>query len=276
MADSVSPGRRIDRPALERIIQRAAELQAGEREIGEGLTEAEVLALGDEVGISGVHMQRALLEEQTRAVTTADRGPLAWLAGPRVVAAERTVGNDAPDTDDALHHWMRDGELLVIKRRYPDRTAWEARRGTVATIKRSLGAGGRSYHLARAREVVTQVTPVENGRSHVRLLADLANTRRDHLGGALGLTITGGGLTAVALTLGVVAPVAVLPVPLGLALGFSVARGRRSELERVQVALEQILDKLEHGEIMPPDPVEDVPQHPLARIADEIRRQFRT
>ena len=30
-----TPGRRIDRAALERIIQRAAELQTAEREVGE-------------------------------------------------------------------------------------------------------------------------------------------------------------------------------------------------------------------------------------------------
>ena len=37
---------RIDRAALERIIQRAAELQTSEREIGDSLTPDEVLALG--------------------------------------------------------------------------------------------------------------------------------------------------------------------------------------------------------------------------------------
>jgi hypothetical protein len=44
-------GELISREALERIIQRAAELQAGERDIGEGLTKDEVLALGKDVGI---------------------------------------------------------------------------------------------------------------------------------------------------------------------------------------------------------------------------------
>src|SRR5207237_120342 len=39
----------IRREALERIIQRAAELQAGEQDIGEGLTGPELLALGQDV-----------------------------------------------------------------------------------------------------------------------------------------------------------------------------------------------------------------------------------
>ena len=44
---------RIDRAALERIIQRAAELQTADRDIGEELTPEQVLALGREVGIPG-------------------------------------------------------------------------------------------------------------------------------------------------------------------------------------------------------------------------------
>ena len=52
----------IDRAALERIIQRAAELQTAEREIGEGLSTEQVLELGREVGIPGRYLQQALLE----------------------------------------------------------------------------------------------------------------------------------------------------------------------------------------------------------------------
>ena len=61
----------IDRPALERILQRAAELQAGERDIGHALSPDEVLALGREVGIPDRYLQQALLEERVRV----DAGP---------------------------------------------------------------------------------------------------------------------------------------------------------------------------------------------------------
>ena len=59
----------IDRKALERIVRRAAELQAGSQEIGEGLTSQEVLALGKDVGIPEGYLRQAMLEEQTRAGT---------------------------------------------------------------------------------------------------------------------------------------------------------------------------------------------------------------
>src|SRR2546428_4695536 len=75
------PGELIRREALERIIQRAAELQAGERDIGEGLTEAEGLALGQDVGIPTRYLRQALLEEQTRSVVTGGAGGVAPAPG---------------------------------------------------------------------------------------------------------------------------------------------------------------------------------------------------
>src|SRR2546426_5974915 len=68
-------GELIRREALERIIQRAAELQAGERDIGEGLTEPELLALGQDVGIPARYLRQALLEERTRPLIE-ERGGL--------------------------------------------------------------------------------------------------------------------------------------------------------------------------------------------------------
>src|SRR5207247_2511228 len=55
---------RIDRETLDRIIRRAAELQTSERDIGEGLSREEVLALGKEVGIPAKYLQQAMLEAQ--------------------------------------------------------------------------------------------------------------------------------------------------------------------------------------------------------------------
>jgi hypothetical protein len=51
MTDLVPDTSRIDRAALERIIRRATEIHASEREIGDGLTESELMTLGRDVGI---------------------------------------------------------------------------------------------------------------------------------------------------------------------------------------------------------------------------------
>src|SRR3989442_14148144 len=92
------PGELISREALERIIQRAAELQAAEHDIGEGLTKAELLALGQDVGIPERYLHQALLEEQTRAVVEQRRGAPAPLAGanPRSPPRRAPRGRAAP------------------------------------------------------------------------------------------------------------------------------------------------------------------------------------
>src|SRR5574341_1585463 len=129
MGETLPSDPRIDRGALERIVRRAAELQAGERDIGEGLTEQELYALGQDVGIGDRYLRQALLEERTRTATEDERGPLIWLAGPRRVAAGRTVPRPRSETERALHAWMTEGELLQVKRRYPEQRSEERRVG---------------------------------------------------------------------------------------------------------------------------------------------------
>src|SRR6266436_4008189 len=118
---------------LERIIQRAAELQAGEQDIGDGLTEPELLALGKDVGIPARYLRQALLEEQTRAPDETRGGLLAWLVGPGRLSAQRVVAGDPAAVDRALGAWMQQDELLQVKRRYPDHTTWEPKVGAFAS-----------------------------------------------------------------------------------------------------------------------------------------------
>lgn len=274
MTTPMRGGARIDRAALERIIQRAAELQAGERDIGEGLTEAELLQLGAEVGIPAAHLRQALLEEQTRAVVPRDGGLAHWLAGQRFVGAARTVPHPAAEVERALHTWMVEGELLQVKRRYPDQTAWETQHGTMATIKRSLRTGGRKYTLAKAHEVTGRVTAVDAGRAHVRLIADLSKGRSERLVAATSVSALGGGATAVGIILGVALPISIAVGVLGLAVGTAIARTRGGEIEEAEVALEQVLDRLEHGDVDPRRAIPGPRESAFARIADEIRKSF--
>src|SRR2546428_10749406 len=178
------PGELISREALERIIQRAAELQAAEHDIGEGLTKAELLALGQDVGIPERYLHQALLEEQTRAVVEQRRGALAWLAGPTRLSAARVAPGDRAALLRALGAWMEDEELLQVKRRHADRTSWEPKVGAFASIQRALGTKGKTYALARAAEVAGPGAPLRPGVCYVQLLADGADPRQAPLRGA--------------------------------------------------------------------------------------------
>lgn len=274
MTDLVPRDQRVDRATLERVIQRATELQTREREIGDYLTEAEVMQLGEEVGIPAKHLRAALLEEQANALVVRKPSSLAWLSGPRYVTAARTIAGEKDALEDQLHRWMSDGELLQVKRRHPDRIIWERKEGAFASLKRSFGLGGRKYVLAGARDVTTRVTPVDPGQCHVQLAADLSNTLSEYLWGA-GLLVTGGAaITGVAFLIGVLAPVALIPAIASLPAGFATARSRRGQVERFHVALEQVLDRLQHGELDLHRRGAALDDTPLARIADEIRKSI--
>src|SRR5689334_24871035 len=89
---SRNPSAGLDRGALERVLARAAELQARTGEPEEILTEDQILELGKEVGLSSEHLRQALAEERTRVALPPDEsGIAARLLGGARVGASRTV-----------------------------------------------------------------------------------------------------------------------------------------------------------------------------------------
>jgi hypothetical protein len=267
-------GELIRREALERIIQRAAELQAGERDIGEGLTEPDLLALGQEVGIPPRYLRQALLEERTRSGAPPERGLVAWLAGPVALTADRVVPGDPAALERVLSGWMEREESLQVKRRHADRTSWEPRVGAVASIQRALGAGGKTFALAHATEVAAQIVALEPGFCHVRLTANVRGPRTRRLWGAASLVGFGAALAAVTPALGVLGPWVLLPPLVVWAAALAVARRHRPDNERIVVGLEQVLDRLERGEIRPDQRLRGTRANAFVRLADEIRKTF--
>ena len=260
----------ISRDALERIIKRAAELQASERDIGEGLTNNEVLALGKDVGIPDRYLRQAMLEEQTRTIVETGHGLWAWLTGPRALSAQRVVPGDRATVEGALTRWMEDEESLQVKRRYPERTTWEPKAGALASIQRALGKRGRRYSLANADEIAGQVTQLEPGFCLVSLIADV-QPRRERRILAAGLVLGLGSLAIAAVTV----PFGALGLVPGIVLApfvAAIARTHRGDNERIQVSLEQVLDRLERNEI------HDTPAlpgpHPIVKLAEEFRKAF--
>lgn len=264
----------IDRKALERIVRRAAELQAGAAEIGEGLTSKEVLALGKDVGIPEGYLRQAMLEEQTHPADETNIGTWAWITGPRSIAATRVVPGDRASVERALNRWMMDEELLQPKRQYPDHTTWEPKPGAFASIQRAL-SGRRRYSLASAAQISSQIVPLEPGFCLVRLEADVSQQRRNRISGGIVLAALGWGMTGAAMLIApplAIAQILTMVPGVGLSLaGARVARTHRSANERVQVGLEQVLDRLERGDIrgsLGPASL------PLVRIAEEVRKVF--
>jgi hypothetical protein len=140
MADLVPQS--IDRAALERIIMRAAELQTGDRDIGDNLSWEEVRQLGKEVGIPDRFLQQALLEEQNRTPAAVASGLTNRLVGPSSVTAERVVHGTTNVIERTLLGWIEEQELLTVQRHQPGRIDWEPLPGLQVAFKRSSAAFG--------------------------------------------------------------------------------------------------------------------------------------
>lgn len=278
MADNLPahPSRRISREALERIIQRAAELQASEMDPGEAITEQELLKLGADVGIDGRFLRQAIYEEGA-GPRAAEKGFAARWFGPGLVGAGRVVPGDREAVERAVELWMNEGEALTPKRRMPDRTVWEPQKGFFAEMKRGFGVGGKRYQLAKAADVTVAVTQLEPGFCHVEVTADI----KDHRNGVATATVaTTGVLGAVGIAVLTLATVPMFGVAvlagaplLGAALTpLGTTRAQRRFATDMQLATEQLLDRLERGEIKARHQVPPKLMGGVMGVVEEIRK----
>lgn len=244
------PAARLDRASLERVLARAAELQSTSGDTVEEFTEEQLLDLGKEVGLSPQNLRQALAEERTRSVAPEEEyGITSGIFGPSRVGAARTVPGTPAEVLASIDTWMQRQELLIVKRHHADRIVWESRRDFVVGVKRALRVGGRDYALSRAFEVSATVIAVDDSRVHVGLDADFRSHRAQSARQALGTSLVGAAATASLVIMGVAAVVAVAPVIIGPAIGIAGARALQSRIvTRAQLALEQLLDRLERGE----------------------------
>ena len=263
LGSSAVPARRsLDRHALDRILKRAGELQVSAADPAEEMTEDQLIALGQEVGITPQHLRQAIAEERTRPALPDEPGLADRWIGPRTVSARRGIRGTRDQLLARLDDWMRREECLQVKRRLVDRVVWEPRRDFFGNIRRGLNLGGRSYALSRTHDVAATAVPIDNANILIQIDADLrpARAARVRGGGAVATTgtVAGASMVGIGVALGLAIPllplvaIAAVPVAAGAGIGMKIARGFRDTAERVQLSLEQALDTIEHGE--PPRP----------------------
>jgi hypothetical protein len=266
---------RIDRAALERIIQRAAELQTGERELGDDLSEDQVLALGRDVGIPARYLQQALIEERVRTVPAESR----WLdrtIGSATVTADRVVMGTAGLHEQVLLDWMERSEHLMVQRHQDGRIRWEQMGGIQAMLRMSAAAlsGGTRAMLGQAGTVAATITPLEAGYCHVQLSAELRATRAAYIGGAAAIVSVGAAATAVLAVLAAFPPVLLLPLPAALAAGYAATRPYAGVAERTRLGLERALDQLERRGNRP-TPELSPPSSMITSLVQEVRKALK-
>ncbi len=268
----------LGRASFERVLARAAELQAGQSEPAEEMSEAQLIDVGKEVGISAEHVRLALAEERTRVQVPQETGMVGGLFGGDAITASRLVRGNSTDLLARLDEWMQREEALRPKRRFNERLTWEARRDLMGSIQQSINFRGRAYGLTAADEVGATVVPVDADRCMVRLDAAFVESRRRHVtGGAVaagGGVVGFGGVMALAtlipegsLVFG--ALVGMVPALGGSGIGYLVAKSHQRRIKRAQLALEQVLDRLERGEIRRPVG----PLAPLTDFIDVVARR---
>jgi hypothetical protein len=269
---------RIDRAALERIIQRAAELQTTEHDVGDGLTSQELIALGREVGIPGRYLQQALLEERTRIGQVRAAGLFERVTGPSSITAQRVVRGEPDLVEAALLQWIERNELLCVQRQQTGRITWEPLGGIQAAFRRStaaIGTGKRAFMLSRAATVSATILPLEPGYTHVTMSADTRKVRGEYVGAGAAVAGLGVASTAAMVVLGALLPVALLPLPVALGIGYGVVRRAAPAVARIQLGLERALDFLEQGAASPRHPLPERNAGILGLLADEVRKALK-
>jgi len=278
MADAPRPNvpAPLDRTAVERVLARAAELQAASTDPAEALSEAQLLEIAREVGLSPDHVRRAIAEERARVTLPHETGLAARIAGPARAAASRVVMGRPAEVLAALGRALENDEAFQVCRRLPERVVFEPRRDLVGSLRRGLGMGGRPA-LRAASEITVSVYEVDDSRVFVQIEADVSQSRRQRLAAGTATAVASVLAGGVVLGLGAVAgvmpelmvPTALLPAAAGSGGGWVIARAHRAVVSRAQMALEHLLDRLEQGELRAPPPAR---RPGLLDVIDEVRR----
>jgi len=251
------PARKLSSNELEAVIKRAVELQtARETEMTDGLSDAEVVRIGQELGIEQHLVRRAIAEVRGRSPE--EHGLVASVMGPGIVRAARTIRRPAVDLGIFLEKYLLEAEFMVVERRFPDRTRYVRAQGIGAALGRTFSKVGSRVAPLDLETIDVGVALADEDASVVTLSVDLSTIR---MGTALGgwLGGLGGGGTVAAVVLASTAPHLLALAGLGVAAaGVLGSRGAyRLIARKTHDKLEAFLDRLEHGELRIPQPKQE-------------------
>jgi hypothetical protein len=239
---------RIDRATFERVLQRAAELQAASRDIGEGLTEKELLALGTEVGIPAENLRQALLEERTRLAPPAPATMVDRIFGRADVTAGRVVPGTEETVARSVSRWIERDEHFVVQRATRDRVTYEpmsAFAGALHRVVAMFDSRRSRPYLAKADLVSAGFVDLEPGFVHVTLSASIRSARRTVAAATFGMSALGVAAFVAITVMGAPAGLAAAMAAPFVVLPWWIAQLFRRVGARAKIGLERALDDLE-------------------------------
>jgi hypothetical protein len=244
MGSELTP--KFDQEALQRILQRAAELQANERDVSGSLDGNEVLALGRDVGIPERYLRQAMLEVG-QAHEPEPEGWLDEMVGAASVYAERVVRGEPHAIEAALVRYLEAEEVFGVIRQTEGQLMLEPVGGWQAAVRRATG--GKKFMLKKAQQVSATIVPLEPGLCQVVLRASLRELRWGYIGGAAALVSVAVAGTVVLGALNAFWPVLLMPLPAAFGFSWAIGKSYRTVAERTQLGLECALDQVERGAV---------------------------
>ncbi|HEX8394217.1 MAG TPA: hypothetical protein VF665_17875 [Longimicrobium sp.] len=247
------PARRLSSQELEAVIRRAVEIQSAAGTPDEGITEGEVLRIGQELGLDPVSVRRAITD--VRGQAPPERGMMVRAMGPGVIRAARTVRRPGAAVGLLLEEYLLRCEYMLVQRRFPDRTRYVRGTGVAAVLGRASRKFGASHAAMDLAQLDVAISALDADSCLVELTVDTSGVRAGMAAGAATMGIGAGvGITAAVLATPIIDPLALLSLPamLGSWLGM---RGIYGAVQSsTQDKLESCLDRVEHNELNLPTP----------------------
>jgi hypothetical protein len=234
---------------LEAVIRRAIELQASHPTRGDdGVSEADVVRIGQELGLEPAAVRRAMAEVRGRPPE--ERGALDGFVGAAIVRASRVVQRPALEVAKVLDRHLRDVELMVPQRRFGDRTVYVRDSSISAGLARFTRGFARAQQPLNLKQLDVAVSAIDAGSCLVEASVNLNAVRGGLFAGVFGSSgvLATGWATAVWAT-AVADPLMLLGLPVLLG-GWAGTRAIYSQITRNnRDRLELLLDRLEHNSI---------------------------
>jgi hypothetical protein len=233
-------------------------------DIEETMSEAELVRIGNELGLPADKVRQALYEQPQ--LEPEPRWYDEYVASP-IVSASRVIPGRADVALTRLEDYISAREYMQVVRRKSGELRFIPAEDAISRLARGLSRPGSRYHLAHARRMIVTVQQLENNRSHVRFEGDYSDQRAGSVrkslwtGSLLGVFVGAipvalavdplpGALAAAVFTAGLATSATA-----GAAIAFKVtANSFRNRMSMARREIESLLDRAEHTDRLEPPP----------------------
>lgn len=247
---------RLDREAVDRVLDRAHRLESGPSDDMPGVEPDALVSAAEEVGIDPNAVRDSLAIERF-SITDVPARRFDGLAGAGTIVIERELDLTVEQALVGIEAWLASLYRLMCDRRTDGSLFARRRADTSAHIGRMFSSArgeGRLAVTSLTVEAVAQTigsTPTRP-RTLVRISADRSAPRQMRLasGGALaGVGVAGGAAAAASAATVTAAAIAapVIVVPFSVA-GYAIARSGRGHADRLELELERLVSRVERNE----------------------------